>query len=230
MISSYGQPHTSLIALAGALGVALALAVGWWGAAAAVVVVALAMLATFRDPARIPPSSRGLVVAPADGRVTSVHKVEFFEPLGCPARCVRIFLSLLDVHVNRSPCHGRVGTITRRAGKCLSALRPESPEVNEAVTMVLHHPITARPVAAVRQIAGVVARRIVCGVREGDLLQRGQRFGMIKLGSITEVYLPEDLLEEVRVQRGSRVLGGETVVAAVTPLPQRQRDAGGGSP
>ncbi len=189
------------------------LAMWWWVAALTLVLVA-PVLWFFRDPRRIVPNLRGLVISPADGKVSSVHTLDRFEPFDGPAVCVRIFLSVLNVHVNRAPLHGRVVDIQRRPGEYLNALKPESAEVNEAVMIVLHHPTTGAPVAAVQQIAGAIARRIVCATHVGDILQRGQRYGMIKFGSTTELYLPNPDTVDVRVRPGDKVHGGATILAA----------------
>jgi phosphatidylserine decarboxylase len=126
---------------------------------------------------------------------------------------VRIFLSIFDVHVQRSPLHGRVAGIERREGPRGNALKADSAERNEAVTLVLHHPTRDEPRAAVRQIVGAVARRIVCSPAEGEILQRGQRYGMILFGSTVDLYLPEDQVAAVELQSGQYVYGGVTVVA-----------------
>ena len=224
LLSPYGKPQTTFIEIVGAamIGGSTFMALrstapmGWWITDASLVVVVLVLLAFFRDPDREVPTQRGQVVAPADGRVSSIHDVAHYEPFDGPAKCIRIFLSVLDVHVNRSPMHGRVTSVTHKPGKYLNALKAESAEFNESVTIVLEHPTHQTPVAAVRQVAGAIARRIVCGVKLGDVLQRGQRFGLIKFGSTTEVYLPMPERVDVRVRKGQYVWGGSTVVALVT--------------
>ena len=217
LISSHGRPQTTwIIALSLAAGVGAGV-MQWWWVLGGVVFVAVVLLAFFRDPERVVPTGRGLVVSSADGRVTSVHTLERYEPLGGPAVCIRVFLSVLDVHVNRSPMHGRVRSITPKAGEFLSALKAESAERNESVTVVLEHPIRGDAVCAVRQVAGAVARRIVCGATVGQVLQRGERFGLIKFGSTTEVYLPHPERVTVKVGKGLYVWGGVTVLAEVSP-------------
>ncbi len=173
----------------------------------------LALLSFFRDPPRRIPIDRAILVAPADGHISSIHEVEQFEPFGEPALCIRIFLSVLDVHVNRSPCHGQVASITHRPGRYMNALNPQSAAVNEQNLVVLVNPAHQRPVAAVNQISGAIARRIVCAVTPGTLLQRGQRFGMIKFGSTTELYIPRSLQPQAAVTLGQKVHGGQTIVA-----------------
>jgi len=216
MLSPFGKREWLLILAIGGALTLLALLATWWVPAFLLAAITLALLAFFRDPPRLVPSMRGLMTSPADGRVSSIHEVEHFEPFDGPAVCIRIFLSVLDVHVNRSPCHGRVVSISHRPGEFLNALKAESAEANESVTMVLHHPQRKAPIAAVRQVAGAIARRIVCSATEGDILQRGQRYGMIKFGSTTELYLPHPHYVELRVRQGDRVYAGSTVLAAIT--------------
>jgi phosphatidylserine decarboxylase len=224
LLSPYGKPQTTFIGIVGAAMIAgstfmalrSAAPMGWWLTALTLVVAVVVLLAFFRDPDREVPTQRGQVVAPADGRISSIHDVENYEPFRGPAKCIRIFLSVLDVHVNRSPMHGRVTSVTHKPGLYMNALKAESAEHNESVTIVLEHPAHGFPVAAIRQVAGAIARRIVCGVKSGDTLQRGQRFGLIKFGSTTEVYLPNPERVDIRVRKGQYVWGGNTVLAVVT--------------
>lgn len=234
MLTPYGKSQwmailciaAGLVAASGIL--AMTLDPRWWLGAPAAVIVALALLSFFRDPNRRIPSDKDVFVSPSDGRVSSVHRVEHFAPFDGPALCVRIFMSVLNVHVNRSPCHGTVAAVSHRPGRYLNALNPESAEVNEARLMVLVHPTRRTPIAAVRQVAGTIARRIVCDAEEGRTLQRGERFGMIKFGSTTELYLPESAQPEARVVIGQRVSGGATILAAAitthTEEPHEQVD------
>ncbi|WP_200761130.1 phosphatidylserine decarboxylase [Poriferisphaera corsica] len=170
----------------------------------------------FRDPDRRIPSQRGIAVAPSDGRITSIHDIESYEPFdNQPATCIRIFMSVFNVHVNRSPCHGRIASITHTPGKHTNTLNPNCCEVNERNLILMKHPTKGHPVAAVRQVAGLLARTICCAVEENAVIQRGQRIGMIKLGSTTELYIPKSLLEKVTVEEGQSVKGGLTVLAQV---------------
>ena len=227
MLSPYGKPQTTVIIVLGGVAALVFAFLQWWIALAIAVVATLALLAFFRDPERQVPTQRGQVIAPCDGRVSSIHDLEHFEPFGGPARCIRVFLSVFDVHVNRSPMHGRVVSVTHKPGKKLNALKAESAELNESMTIVLEHPTQRAPVAAVRQIAGAIARHIVCGAAVGDTLQRGQRYGMIKFGSTTEVYLPHPEKVQVQVRQGQYVWGGETIIALVTPLQDMSQPAAG---
>jgi len=226
MLTRYGQREWSIILVLGAAAFAAAIYFHWWIIAVLVVLGALAMLSFFRDPERTVPVLKGVMVSPADGRISSIHEVASYEPFGGePATCVRIFLSVADVHVNRSPCHGEVQSITHKSGLYLNALNPKSAEVNESNLLVLIHPIRRHPVAAVRQVSGLIARRIVCAARVGDTLQRGQRFGMIKFGSTTELYIPKAFKPEVVVRQGQYVYGAKTVLVKITP-PQGMENEG----
>ncbi|MDO9709750.1 phosphatidylserine decarboxylase [Paracraurococcus lichenis] len=166
----------------------------------------------FRDPARVPPPRPGLVLAPADGRIVSVAQAIPPEELGLgplPRWRVAIFLSVLDVHVNRVPVDGTVTRIAYRPGKYLNASLDKASEDNERNALALRLP-DGRDMAVV-QIAGLIARRILCDVREGDMLRAGQRFGIIRFGSRTDLYLPPGVLP--LVAQGQTMIGGETVIA-----------------
>jgi phosphatidylserine decarboxylase len=181
---------------------------GWWAAAAVFMVAALACLGFFRDPERTPPTLPGAVVAPADGRVMVV--TEAMDPWVGPATRVSIFLSPLDVHVNRAPVGGLVKNVEYAPGRYMAAYRPEASEENERCTVSVEGE-TARVV--VKQIAGVLARRIVCRVRPGDSLRAGQRYGLIRFGSRTDLVVPRST--EIRVRVGDRVRGGESVMGVL---------------
>jgi phosphatidylserine decarboxylase len=166
----------------------------------------LASLGFFRDPERdVPRVARG-VLSPADGRVVSID--EAIDDFVGPALRVSIFLSPLDVHVNRAPIEGRVVSTRYRPGKFLAAYDPEAGDVNECMAIHLQGADGVR--VTVMQIAGVLARRVVCRVSEGDKLVAGERFGMIRFGSRTDCYLPRGT--RVRVRRGQRAIGGVTVI------------------
>jgi len=217
MLSRYGKQEWVTLSLIGLLLAATAAVLQIWWLLALIVVLTVLVLTFFRDPDRPMPTQRGVAVAPADGKISSVHEVEHFEPVGEPATCIRIFLSVFDVHVNRCPGHGKVASITHTPGKHTNALNPDSAEDNENNLIVLVHPIREHPVAAVRQVSGMLARTIHCAVREGQTLQRSQRIGMIKLGSTTELYLPHSMSPQARVRPGQKVKGGWTVLAHVAP-------------
>lgn len=181
---------------------------GWWPAAVGLGLVALACLGFFRDPERRPPAEPGLVLAPADGRVMRIDEVE--DPWVGQAVRASIFLSPLDVHVNRSPIAALVESVRHEAGRFMAAYRDEASELNERCTIALEGE-TAR--VGVKQIAGVLARRIVCRVRPGDKLAAGERFGLIRFGSRTDLVVPRST--EMRVRVGDRVRGGETIMGVL---------------
>jgi phosphatidylserine decarboxylase len=183
-------------------------AMGWVGAAAGFAVLALAFLAFFRDPDRTAPELPGAVLAPADGRVMVL--TEALDPWVGPAVRVSIFLSPLDVHVNRAPIGGLVKNVEYAAGRFLAAYRPEASEQNERCAVSLDGD---RARVTVTQISGVLARRIVCRVRPGDTLRAGQRYGLIRFGSRTDLVLPRGT--ELRVRVGDRVRGGESVMGVL---------------
>ena len=218
MLSGYAKNEwLTILAIGTMAGIALLL-LGWWPVAIGVAVVVVGLLLFFRDPQRRTPAHRGIVVAPADGKVSSIHEIEHFAPFDGPATCVRVFMSVFDVHVNRCPCHGQVQSITHQPGQHRNTLNPESAEDNESITTLMVHPVKEYPVAVVRQIAGLLARTIHNGLEEGQVVQRGQKMGIIKLGSTTELYLPGFLQPQVKVTQGQKVLAGITVLASVTPL------------
>ena len=178
---------------------------------------ALFCLYFFRDPARVPPPRPGLAVAPADGRVVSVARAVPPAELGLgpePRWRVAIFLSVLDVHVNRAPAEGTVTRIAYRHGAFLNASLDKASEENERNALALRLP-DGRGDMAVVQIAGLIARRIVCSVREGQSLMAGERFGIIRFGSRTDLYLPHGVVP--LVAEGQTMIGGETVIAELVP-------------
>jgi phosphatidylserine decarboxylase len=168
----------------------------------------------FRDPDRPLPGGAETLVSPADGTVTDV--VELDEPLYLKERAVRIgiFLSVFDVHVNRSPSDGRVEWIEYRPGKFLDARKKECSTENEANWIGILGEGRGAPLRlAVKQISGAIARRIVCPLRPGDAVSRGVRIGMIKFGSRTELYIPVSARATILVCPGKKVRGGGTAVA-----------------
>ncbi len=183
----------------------------WLGA-----IFALFCLYFFRDPERVVPTRPGLFVAPADGHIVSVEMAAPPEELGLgdtPRWRVAIFLSVLDVHVNRAPIAGVVTRIAYRHGKYLSANMDKASTDNErnALAMQLDN---GQDIAVV-QIAGLIARRILCDVHEGQTLRAGERFGIIRFGSRTDLYLPHGVVPLVAV--GQTMIGGETVMAELGP-------------
>lgn len=166
----------------------------------------------FRDPRRVVPSDKEAVVSPADGTVVDVTPLDHYDFFDGPAVRIGIFLSLFNVHINRSPLDGRVVEMHYKPGEFLNAMRPESSERNES--MWIGFETTSAPGGrfAVRQISGLVARRIVCALCPGQMVTRGEKFGMIKLGSRTELILPANSVE-IATSVGQSVRAGSDVVA-----------------
>src|SRR5205809_5682018 len=171
-------------------------------------VLILYTLFFFRDPDRNIPADRDAVLAAADGTVTDISEVDETEVLKTKMRRVGIFLSIFDVHTNRAPIDGHIVYRQHRKGLCLDARNPDCSEKNEAMTWAFENP---RATLVVRQLTGAVARRIVAWADAGDELRKGERFGMIRFGSRTEVYLP--LAASVLVKVGEHVTGGSTIIA-----------------
>jgi phosphatidylserine decarboxylase len=166
----------------------------------------------FRDPERVPSPIPGALLAPADGRITAIDLISPPPELGLdPAPVWRIatFLSVLNVHVNRVPATGQTRAIAYHAGRFLNAAHDKASEENERNALAFTLP-TGQTIAVV-QIAGLIARRILCDLRAGDHVQAGQRFGMIRFGSRTDLYLPPGVTPMVAV--GQTSIGGETVMA-----------------
>jgi phosphatidylserine decarboxylase len=185
---------------------------GWTNliAVTAMIIFALFLL-FFRDPERTPPDDPSLLVAPADGRVVMIQTVVEDKHIGGEATRLSIFLSLFDVHVNRSPLNARVSWTEHRAGEFKNAAFADASEVNERQTIALQAGSTK---IIVRQIAGLVARRIVCWVEKDQELDRGARLGLIKFGSRVDVFLPRGTTVLVKV--GDAVRGGETAIAQLS--------------
>jgi phosphatidylserine decarboxylase len=165
-------------------------------------------IAFFRDPNRRVPADPNLIVSPADGRVRDIVELDEKEVLKTKTRRVGIFLSIFDVHTNRAPIDGRIIYRQHHEGLCLDARDADCPEKNEAMTWAFEN---SRGTIVVRQLTGAIARRIVAWATVGDQLKKGDRFGMIRFGSRTELYLP--LEAEVFVKTGDHVSGGSTVIA-----------------
>jgi len=171
----------------------------------------LFVLFFFRNPPRQIPEEETAVISPADGVVLEVTEVLENQYLKGPAVKVSIFLSIFDVHVNRAPIAGQVEYVHYRPGKFLPAFKSHASEINERNYVGLKNDLIK---VLVVQITGFVARRIVCFVKPGDTLKKGQLFGMIKFGSCTEIYVPKDRVE-ILVEKGQRVFAGTTVIGRI---------------
>jgi len=168
----------------------------------------------FRDPNREVPLAPGLVVSPADGTVCEITRLDHDEFIGGPAVRIGIFLSIFNVHLNRAPVGGRVIALRYSPGEFLNALRPESALRNENMWIALEEDSPPYRRMTVRQISGAIARRIVCDLRPGQSVARGEKFGMIKLGSRTELILPETDDLRIEVASGQKVHAGSSVLAS----------------
>ncbi len=208
-----GWPFIGVGAVAALLGLVFAAWLFWLG-----FVFSLFSLYFFRDPERVPPGRAGVLLAPADGRVVGI--VPAAPPpelgLGEAARWrVSIFLSVLDVHINRLPADGTVTRIAYRHGRFVDASLDKASQSNERNALAIR--LGSGQEIAVVQIAGLIARRIVCFVREGDAVRAGDRFGLIRFGSRTDLYLPAGV--KPLVAEGQTMIGGETVIADLAALP-----------
>jgi phosphatidylserine decarboxylase len=187
----------------------------WSIVAIEVVLVAVLIWALmfFRDPERRCPADNNLLLAPADGRITEIETIiEETSFIDGPALRIGIFLSIFDTHINRVPCNVRIEKITYKKGKYLNAMNPQSGRLNESNELYMARTDSPKDKLIVRQVSGAIARRIVCAAAEGQELAGGERFGMIKFGSRTELYVP------VRENAKCVVKIGDKVKAGLTPL------------
>jgi phosphatidylserine decarboxylase len=179
----------------------------WWSLTAIPVLLAAFFLWFFRDPQRTVPQGEGLIVSPGDGKVT---EAEWIETTAGSRFRLSIFLSVVDVHVNRVPIGGTVTLSEYREGQFLNAMNSESAVLNEQTLITIDD---GRSVVSFKQIAGLLARRIICDLKSGDVVERGQRMGMIKFGSRVDVLMPANV--ELRVKPGDRVVGGVSVLGVL---------------
>ena len=189
---------------------------GWWHWSLALIIlpVLIWLFAFFRDPERAIPAEQHTMVSPADGRVSDITEIDHDPLLNGPAVRVGIFLSVFNVHVNRSPCDGIVVDVNYKKGKFINAMsHSKASDENESNTILLKEPNGPRPVAVVKQIVGLIARRIICTVKPTDRVDRGQRIGMIKFGSRTELSIPKWLEPKIQVKVGDVVRGAMDVIA-----------------
>ncbi len=172
----------------------------WW-IAILFIAIALFMAFFFRDPDRKIPEDADVIVSASDGRVTRIEENE-------NGKLISVFLSPLDVHINRAPIAGRVKKVIYKPGKKMPATSEQASHLNERNSLIIEN---ERITVTCTQIAGILARRIVCWKKEGDNLEKGERFGLIKFGSRTDVLMPSSV--EITVKVGDRVKGGETIIA-----------------
>jgi phosphatidylserine decarboxylase len=184
----------------------------FWYAAVAPGALLVLVVWFFRDPPRSIPVQPGCVVSPADGKVVEITALDHDDFVGGPAVRIGIFLSIFNVHINRAPMRGRVVRLRYSPGKFLNALDPQSAVVNENLWIGMEEDEPPHRRFACRQISGLLARRIVCDLRPGQVVERGEKFGMIKLGSRTELILPAEGLT-VNVPVGQSIKAGRDVLA-----------------
>lgn len=166
----------------------------------------------FRDPSRKVPQEPGLVVSPADGKVVDITELAYAEFIEGPAVRIGIFLSLFNVHINRSPLEAKVIELRYSPGQFINAMNPDSSLVNENLWIALEEEAAPHRRMTVRQISGLVARRIVCEIRPGEVLPRGHKFGMIKLGSRTELIVPHTDDLKIETEVGQHVRAGSDIL------------------
>jgi phosphatidylserine decarboxylase len=212
-ISLYGWTYWLPILFAGTVGTAAFLAVPHgWPVSLAFAVLTLACLAFYRDFERPIPREPNVMVAPADGKVTEISRIDHYAPFNGPALKISIFLSVLDVHVNRSPCDGVVLWMRYEEGLFLDARHPDCTHKNQSNTLCLAAAEGQPASVVVKQIVGAIARRIIAPVTVGETLKRGQRFGMIAFGSRTELYVPASEKWQSAVPLNTHVKGGKDVL------------------
>ena len=206
-LASYGKREIILFSL---LWIFLGGLLGWLFPPAAAIPACglLFTLYFFRDPKRKIPEDPQTLVSPADGTVVEISEVPSHDVLGEDTVKIGIFLSVFNVHVNRAPCAGVVQSVRYTPGKFHDARDPECGKYNEQNAMHIDGPI---PVV-VTQIAGLIARRIVCAIRETETLEKGQKIGMIKFGSRTDIYIRKSQVSDIQIQLKDKVKGGETIL------------------
>lgn len=203
-IAREGYPFILIAALLALL----SLATGWKWAGLLFGILGLAFFGFFRDPERTPPIGEGLILSPADGKVVGIKRVETGGPFKGTETMISIFLSPLDVHVNRAPVRGRVEEIRYQKGSFFAAYKEKASRSNEKNALSMVDPKGRR--LGVVQIAGVLARRIICYVKKGDVLEPGQKFGLIMFGSRVDLFLPSGT--RVDVVEGQRIRAAQTII------------------
>ena len=211
-IAREGLPQILMATLVlGALG---ALGAWWhWAAVVPFLIVWIWVLTFFRDPVRIRRFEAGELCSPADGTITEISQLESHDAFDGPAVRIGMFLSLFNVHINRSPCAATVRSIDYQPGLFLDARHPDSGAKNESNTLLLDPDAPMPGPVVVRQVAGLLARRIICHAKPGDHMATGFRFGLIKFGSRTELIIPKIAGTEVAVRIGDKVKAGLTLLA-----------------
>ena len=217
-ITKYGLPQVAvypglcvLIMAASAAGAVRIPA--FWVVVAIFGIILIWALSFFRDPKRDIPADEKLLLSPADGTISDIEDVDEPNFIGGKAKRIGIFLSVFNVHINRTPCKVRIENITYRPGKFINAMNSDCGNVNESNDIAMTRLAKPCEKILVRQISGAIARRIVCDAERGQEFTGGAIFGMIKFGSRTELYLPAGSLAKIRVKIGDKVNAGITVLA-----------------
>lgn len=189
----------------------------WWIGVAGSIILWVALVSFFRNPWRTIPKDlpEGMMLSPADGVVSAIEFLDEHETVDGSAVLIRIFLSVLNVHINRTPCACELEKSIYRKGKFLDARTEESAKVNESNTLFLY---ANGERIGIRQVSGKIARNIICPIKSGDRFRQGQQFGMIKFGSTTELILPRPDDVAIHVKKGDKVYGGLTRFATLIPV------------
>ena len=219
-------PGAVLARIAGAIGIAtegvaisvglalfgiILIAIGLHSIGAIIVILAIPIALFFRDPDRYPPRTEGVVICGADGKVTDISDVSFPGSVGKPCHRVSVFMSPLNVHVNRAPVAGEVTMVEHTAGEFRAAFRDDASERNERNLIAMTD--ASGRMFGMMQVAGYLARRIVCRLRARDRIQAGQRIGLIMFGSRVDHFFPSEY--RVTVSLGQRVRAGESIIGAI---------------
>ncbi len=216
-LTKYGLPQVVVFPVVLLIVMAACLFAGLPGWAVAVIeavlgIVLLWVLSFFRDPYRVAPNEKNILLSPADGTITDIETVEEKDFIAGQSIRIGIFLSIFNVHINRSPCDVEVKKITYKPGQYKNAMNAQSGRVNESNDLWLLRTQAPNDKLIVRQISGAIARRIVCKTAEKQKLAAGEKFGMIKFGSRTELYLPASGKAHVLVKKGDKVKAGGTTL------------------
>jgi len=219
-ITKFGLPQVAffsadLVGLMALCGYAMRNRPVYWfvGVEVFLLLILIWILAFFRDPARVIPVGEDILVSPADGTISDIESIDDPNCVGRKLLRIGIFLSVFNVHINRAPCKVKIDKINYVPGKFVDARLPESAKINESNDITMIRLSEPKHKLIVRQISGAIARRIVCDAREGQELFGGEKFGMIKFGSRTELYIPQDVDIDCLVKVGEKVKAGSTILA-----------------
>lgn len=218
-LTKYGMPQVAVypglcvLAMAAAAALAAVNIVLFWIVEAVLAVILIWLLSFFRDPDHKVPAGDNLILSPADGTVSDIEIVDEPSFISGKATRIGIFLSVFNVHINRTPCAVKIEKITYHKGKFINAMNPESGKVNESNDIAMRRLVKPDEKILVRQISGAIARRIVCDAERGQEFTGGTIFGMIKFGSRTELYLPASSQAKIIVKKGDKVKAGLSILA-----------------